>query len=82
MKNVKIGEPYWVVHTIQTRCDGLADTIHTKQVMQEVYKDGVMCEQPLSERFVISSEVFKQAMEAYSWNDVLGEPNEYLEDNS
>ena len=55
-------------------------TVHTKQVMQEVWQDGKVTEEPLTPRYRLSDTEFKQAMDAYSWNEVLGDPKDYIKE--
>ena len=76
---IKLSNLYWVIHTIQTRySNGLVDTIHTKQVMRETWQDGKITEEPLSDKYIITGEEFKKAMDAYNWNEMLGEPSDYI----
>lgn len=53
-------------------------TVHTKQVVQEILKDGYITEEPVSELYRLSDEEFKRAVNAYAWNEVLGKPTDYI----
>lgn len=78
---IELDKHYWVVHTDYFVSGKVR---HTKQVMQEVWKDGETTEEPLSERYIVNHEDFERAIHAYNWNKVLGEPSDYIkkgEDN-
>ena len=77
MSEIKLKKLYWVVHTDHY---GKGATYHTKQVMSEVWRDGVIGEEPLSPRYTLSHKEFEQAMDAYNWNEVLGEPKNYVKE--
>lgn len=72
---IELRKKYWVVHTDHYKN---GTTSHTKQVMQEVWRDGKISEEPLSERYVLTYDEFNKAMDAYNWNEVLGEPEDYI----
>lgn len=75
MDAIELRKNYWAVHTDHY---GKGVVSHTKQVMQEIWRDGKIGEEPLSPRYALSYTEFEQAMDAYHWNEVLGEPKEYI----
>lgn len=76
---IELRKLYWVIHTDHY---GKGAVYHTKQVMHEVWRDGRIVEEPLSGRYTLSYTEFEQAMEAYDWNEVLGDPNNYVKENN
>lgn len=74
-KSIELRKLYWVIHTDQYK-SGL--TTHSKQVMHEVWRDGHITEEPLSGRFAIDHTEFERAVDAYDWNEVLGDPEDYI----
>lgn len=76
---IELRKKYWVVHTDHY---GKGVVYHTKQVMQEVWRDGKISEEPLSERYTLTYDDFNKAMDAYNWNEVLGEPEDYIRKES
>lgn len=74
---LELREPYWVIHTEHYK-SGL--TTHCKQVMREIWRDGKISEEPLSGRYTLDYEEFNKAMDAYDWNEVLGEPEFYIKE--
>lgn len=72
---IELRKKYWVVHTDHYKN---GTTSHAKQVMQEVWRDGKISEEPLSERYALTYDEFNKAMDAYDWNEVLGEPEDYI----
>ena len=77
-QSIELRKLYWVIHTDHY---GKGVVSHTKQVMHEVWRDGRITEEPLSERYALSYNEFEQAIEAYDWNEVLGNPNNYVKEN-
>ena len=75
MAEIKLRKVYWVVHTDHY---GNGAVYHSKQVMQEVWRDGKISEEPLSGRYALTYDEFSEAMDAYNWNEVLGEPEGYI----
>ena len=75
MAEIKLRKVYWVVHTDHY---GNGAVSHSKQVMQEVWRDGKISEEAMSERYTLSHKEFEQAMDAYNWDNVLGEPSDYI----
>lgn len=75
MSEIKLRKNYWVVHTDHY---GNGTVSHTKQVMREIWRDGKISEEPMSERYVLTYDEFNKAMDAYNWNEVLGEPEDYI----
>ena len=72
---IELRKNYWVIRTDHY---GEGVVSHTKQVMREVWRDGKISEEPLSERYSLTYDEFNKAMDAYNWNEVLGEPEDYI----
>lgn len=72
---IELRKNYWVIHTDHYD-NGIVS--HTKQVMCEVWRDGKISEEPLTSRYVLTYDEFSKAMDAYNWNEVLGEPEDYI----
>lgn len=77
-KSIELRKLYWVIRTDHY---GEGVVSHTKQVMHEVWRDGHITEEPLSERYTLTYDEFEQAMNAYDWNEVLGDPNNYVKEH-
>lgn len=75
MSKIELRKNYWVIHTDHY---GKGVVSHTKQVMHEVWRDGKISEEPLSERYTLTYDEFSKAMDAYDWNEVLGEPEDFI----
>lgn len=76
---IELRKNYWVIHTDHY---GKGAVYHTKQVMREVWRDGKISEEPLSERYALTYDEFNKAMDAYNWNEVLGEPEDYIREET
>lgn len=76
---IELRKLYWVIRTDHY---GEGVVSHTKQVMREVWRDGRITEEPLSERYALTYDELSKAMEAYDWNEVLGNPKDYVKENS
>lgn len=72
---IELRKNYWVIRTDHY---GEGVVSHTKQVMREAWRDGKISEEPLSERYSLTYDEFNKAMDAYNWNEVLGEPEDYI----
>lgn len=75
MSKIELRKNYWVIHTDHY---GKGVVSHTKQVMHEAWRDGKISEEPLSERYTLTYDEFSKAMDAYDWNEVLGEPEDFI----
>lgn len=72
---IELRKNYWVIRTDHYD-KGVVS--HTKQVMCEVWRDGKISEEPMTERYTLTYDEFNKAMNAYKWNEVLGEPEDYI----
>lgn len=79
MSKIELRKNYWVIRTDHYG-NGLVS--HTKQVMREVWRDGKIGEEPMTERYTLTYDEFNRAMDAYDWNEVLGEPEDYIKKES